>query len=343
MIVKDEEAVLERCLDSVADLMDEIIIVDTGSSDSTKEIASRYTDKIYDYEWKKDFADARNFAFSKATGDYIYSCDADEVLEEQGREEFKKLKQVLMPEIEIVQMKYYEPKMQSVLNAKREYRPKLFKRLRTFTWINPVHETVRLDPVVFDSDIVVTHLPQELHINRDFAIFEEVFNEHGYFTPELCTMYIRELYKCGDEEQIEKGSSMLEKILKQDNFDNELKMDIYCLLARNARIKKDKDLLLAYTTKMLSMYTCAEICYELGEFFLSQQNAGEAEIWFSNALSSECRVDVHTGGDFALEGLIKTYELMLEKPGLSDSIIKFYRDKVDYCRAKKEAWQMPEE
>ena len=46
MIVKDEAAILARCLDSVADLMDEIIIVDTGSTDNTKEVAARYTDKI---------------------------------------------------------------------------------------------------------------------------------------------------------------------------------------------------------------------------------------------------------------------------------------------------------
>ena len=49
MIVKNEEAVLKRCLDSIADLMDEIIIVDTGSTDKTKEIAAQYTDKIYDF------------------------------------------------------------------------------------------------------------------------------------------------------------------------------------------------------------------------------------------------------------------------------------------------------
>lgn len=71
MIVKNEEQVLSRCLDSLAGLMDEIIIVDTGSCDRTREIAARYTDKIYDYIWKDDFADARNFAFSKASMEYI--------------------------------------------------------------------------------------------------------------------------------------------------------------------------------------------------------------------------------------------------------------------------------
>ncbi len=74
MIVKNEEKVLGRCLDSIADLMDEIIIVDTGSTDRTKEIAKKYTEHIYDFEWIDDFSAARNFSFSKATKDYIYAA-----------------------------------------------------------------------------------------------------------------------------------------------------------------------------------------------------------------------------------------------------------------------------
>ena len=89
--------------------MDEIIIVDTGSTDSTKEIAARYTDKIYDFSWCDDFAAARNFSFSKATQEYIYAPDADEVLDETNRRRFMMLKAALLPEIEIVQMKYITP------------------------------------------------------------------------------------------------------------------------------------------------------------------------------------------------------------------------------------------
>ncbi|MDE6896493.1 MAG: glycosyltransferase family 2 protein, partial [Lachnospiraceae bacterium] len=81
MIVKNEEAVLGRCLDSVKDAVDEIIIVDTGSSDRTKEIAAEYTDKIYDFEWVNDFSAARNEAFSKAEMDYCMWLDADDILE----------------------------------------------------------------------------------------------------------------------------------------------------------------------------------------------------------------------------------------------------------------------
>ena len=81
MIVKNEERVLERCLECLKDIVDEMIIVDTGSTDSTKEIAKKYTDKIYDFEWIKDFSAARNYSLSFATKDYIYCADADEVIE----------------------------------------------------------------------------------------------------------------------------------------------------------------------------------------------------------------------------------------------------------------------
>ena len=93
MIVKNEEKILARCLDSIADLVDEIIIVDTGSTDDTKKIAAGYTDRLYDFTWIGDFAAARNFAFSKAEMEYIYSADADEVLDGQNREAFRRLKE----------------------------------------------------------------------------------------------------------------------------------------------------------------------------------------------------------------------------------------------------------
>ena len=85
MIVRDEEKVIARCLDSVKDIVDEIIVVDTGSIDNTKEIVAKYTKKIYDFEWVNDFSKARNFSFSKATKDYIMWLDADDVIMPEDR------------------------------------------------------------------------------------------------------------------------------------------------------------------------------------------------------------------------------------------------------------------
>ena len=67
MIVKNESDVLARALDGIKDAVDEIVIVDTGSTDDTADIARRYTDKVYAFEWCDDFSAARNYALSKTS------------------------------------------------------------------------------------------------------------------------------------------------------------------------------------------------------------------------------------------------------------------------------------
>ena len=99
MIVKNEEEVLARCLDSVKDLVEEIIIVDTGSYDKTKEIAYKYTDKVYDFLWENDFSEARNFAFSKATKDYQMWLDADDIITEDNKIKILQIKKNLKKKV----------------------------------------------------------------------------------------------------------------------------------------------------------------------------------------------------------------------------------------------------
>lgn len=80
MIVKDEEAMLGRCLGAVRDWVDEIVVVDTGSTDRTVEIAREHGARVLHHEWENDFAAARNVSFAAATGDWLLYLDADEVL-----------------------------------------------------------------------------------------------------------------------------------------------------------------------------------------------------------------------------------------------------------------------
>ncbi|WP_438435486.1 tetratricopeptide repeat-containing glycosyltransferase family 2 protein [Gorillibacterium sp. sgz500922] len=84
MILKNEESVIARCLDSVAGIVDEIVIVDTGSEDRTIEIARNYTDSIYSFEWINDFAAARNYASAQAHGEWILIMDADEFVDREN-------------------------------------------------------------------------------------------------------------------------------------------------------------------------------------------------------------------------------------------------------------------
>ncbi|MEA4825994.1 MAG: glycosyltransferase, partial [Clostridium sp.] len=82
IIVKNEEETLNKCLDSVKDIVSEMIVIDTGSSDRTKEIALNYTDKVFDFTWCNDFSKARNFSISKASNNWILILDADEVIKD---------------------------------------------------------------------------------------------------------------------------------------------------------------------------------------------------------------------------------------------------------------------
>ncbi len=91
MIVRNEEANLPVCLESVADLFDEIIVVDTGSTDSTKEVAARFGARVFDFPWVDNFAAARNESLRHATGDWTFWLDADDALDSTNRERLRAL------------------------------------------------------------------------------------------------------------------------------------------------------------------------------------------------------------------------------------------------------------
>ncbi len=89
MIVKNEETFLERCLESARKAVDEIVIVDTGSSDGTVDIARRFNARLFEHSWKEDFSEARNVSLAHATSDWILFLDADEILDARSAESMK--------------------------------------------------------------------------------------------------------------------------------------------------------------------------------------------------------------------------------------------------------------
>ncbi len=91
MIVKNEEKYLRDCLESVKDIADDIVIVDTGSTDYTKEIAKEFNAKVFHFDWINDFSAARNYALKKSEGDWILYLDADERLDKDSLEELKNI------------------------------------------------------------------------------------------------------------------------------------------------------------------------------------------------------------------------------------------------------------
>lgn len=288
MIVKNEEGVLARCLDSIAPLMDEIIIVDTGSTDNTKSIAAKYTDKIYDFKWTDDFAAARNFSFSKATCDYIYTADADEYVSSENLELLRELKQCILPEIDIVQMHYItKAEFNTVENFSDELRPKLFKRQREFLWVDPIHETVRLTPIVFDSDICIEHLPESLHNKRDFEIFCKAYKRGVGLSDRIGKMWAKELLKCGDLSDFSNSIEYFEDIY-YNKPDSTIYHEASCILASYYRVSNDIPKFFSIVLKHIVANnvsnTCSEICYELGEYYRALNMIDNAAMWYYNCI-----------------------------------------------------------
>lgn len=332
MIVKNEEKLLGRCLDSIKGLMDEIIIVDTGSTDRTKEIAGQYTDKIYDFQWINDFSAARNFAFSKASCDYIYSADADEVVNEENYAKFWELKETLLPEIEIVQM-YYGNQLSfgTIYNFDRELRPKLFKRLRTFLWEEPIHEAVRLSPIIYDSEIEITHLPENNHADRDLETFRRQTRQGKRLSVRLKNIYAKELFISGRDEDFLKAEDFFTKEADREDIPMEQLKEAVCVIVKAARLRKDYLKMYRYAMKDIASEGVSEVCFELGEYYYGAKVYDEAAMWFYNAFhETESILNIKYSGELPLMRLSECYE----KLGQEELSLE-YRQLAENCPADR--------
>lgn len=150
LIVKNEKDHIKDVLASLAGV-DEIIVCDTGSQDNTVELAREFTDKVFtDYEWQDDFAAARNHALAKATGDWVLSIDADEVLEEGGVEKIRKLVAGATNEL------HFSVEMTSQGSNQKHNLPRIIRNDGSVRWVGAAHET--LHPVQANrSNIVITY------------------------------------------------------------------------------------------------------------------------------------------------------------------------------------------
>lgn len=140
MIVRNEESNIERCLKSINGLVDEIIIVDTGSSDRTKELCSAFGAKVYDFHWEDDFSKARNFSIEKATSDWILWLDADEelIIRKKELKELLLQKEASMYLIKMLHLYGEEPNPKS--NYYISYHHRLFQKKDSISFQGTIHE-----------------------------------------------------------------------------------------------------------------------------------------------------------------------------------------------------------
>jgi glycosyltransferase involved in cell wall biosynthesis len=144
--VRDAEAQIENVLADASTICDELVVVDTGSSDATKELAAARGAKLIDFEWVDDFAAARNVSFEHCTGDWILWLDADDRIPPAAQEAFKKLKVELTgrPEVDVVMIPYqvhFSQADPSVCTFSFD-RERVVRNNVGIRWFGPVHETI---------------------------------------------------------------------------------------------------------------------------------------------------------------------------------------------------------
>lgn len=143
IIVKNEEKVIRRCLESIYGIPDEIVIVDTGSTDRTKEIALEYSNLVFDYVWEHDFSKARNFAADRATGKWILAIDADEFVDRDSFSNFIRNFREQTPQANILAVQivnFVGTRGQStVLN----YHERLYINNGTIRYYRSIHEMLK--------------------------------------------------------------------------------------------------------------------------------------------------------------------------------------------------------
>lgn len=140
IITKNEAENLENCLKSIKPYPFEIIVVDTGSTDNSKEIARKYTDKVYDFEWVDNFSTARNFSISKASHNMILVLDTDELITDLNLDEVYHLIEANPKAIGLVKrLDYFDIK--GIRRVQEIRVDRLFNR-KYYEYDNPIHECV---------------------------------------------------------------------------------------------------------------------------------------------------------------------------------------------------------
>ena len=142
LIAKNEEGNLATCLPSAADLVDEMIVVDTGSTDRTKEVAASLGARVFDFAWQDSFAAARNESLRHASGDWVLWLDADEHFDDDNRAKFRALRTRLDGEDAAYVMAQRSTPENALDSATEVYQVRLFRNHPAIRWSYRVHEQI---------------------------------------------------------------------------------------------------------------------------------------------------------------------------------------------------------
>lgn len=292
MIVRDEEQTLPRCLDSAADLVDEIIVTDTGSVDRTREIAARYG-RVASFAWCDDFAAARNFSFAQATQEFILWLDADDVIEPADREQFARLKAELDETTDVVMLPYHTAVDERGRPTYTYFRERLLRRAAAFRWEGAVHECITPRGRVRYGQAAVTHRKgKPADGDRNLRIYQaqlargETLNARGQF------YFARELMAHGRQQE---AVSAFRDFLDRPDGWVENRIEAWdnlaaCLNALGQPAQARQALVRAFAEDSPR----GETCCALAALELEQGRLMQAKFWYETALRAVC--DARRGG-----------------------------------------------
>jgi glycosyltransferase involved in cell wall biosynthesis len=199
MIVKDEEALIARVLDSAAPVCDEMVVIDTGSSDATPKIAAEHGATVHEVPWRDDFATARNASFAWCNCDWILWLDADDVLPEESRQIISGLKGWLHDGLDVVVGLYHYDIAEDGTVLLQTNRERLIRRESGLRWEGKIHEVIPIptERSTYVPDLVIKHRPDRAlrtrNTDRNLRILEKEVAT-GHARPRTLFYYANELY-----------------------------------------------------------------------------------------------------------------------------------------------------
>lgn len=284
LIVKNEQENIEKCLANASLFSDEIIVVDTGSTDDTKLLARKFTDKIYDFEWVHDFSKARNYAFSLASSSYLMWLDADDIVTDRTVKSILKWKED-EEECDVLICPYvtsYEADLTPIFQFNRE---RIVKNDKRFRFKDRVHEViVPSGKVVVNEDIVIFHdKKNKTYSTRNLDIYQKMIEEGEKFSPRSQFYYARELLF---HKKINEAINAFSKFLSEGKGWIENNIEACLNLSKCYQIKKENEKALAVLFgSFVYDLPRGETLYEIGNIYLEKEEYHKAIFYYKQALS----------------------------------------------------------
>lgn len=334
LIVKNEEEVIARCLACVKKFADEIVVVDTGSTDGTVEEVKKFTENIYYFKWIDDFSAARNFSLDKATCDYVMWLDADDVITDENCFKIKKL--LNGADFDMAYLAY-AANVENGVPTFVYYRERIFKRSKNYRFSGAVHEAVTPQGNVVYGDAAIFHNKvKEGEPLRNLRILQKQIARGICLNEREKFYYGRELFY---NKMYRESIAVLEDFLNGNGWvENKIEACLN-LYRAYASIGDEKRALNALFRSFLYAPPRSEACCMLGAYFSEQNNVSCAIYWYQLAL--KCETDAKLGAFVNIDfcGFIPYIQLCVLYDRLGETErANFYNEKAGTIKPNDESY-----